>query len=68
MHRVAKYYEFGEPLKVVKIEEEKTPTPESNQVLLGMEAACLHLADVYRVTAILQNPTTRFMFYKCIKK
>ena len=52
MNRVAKYYEFGDPLKVVKIEEEKSPVPKNNQVLLGMEAACLHLADVYRVTGV----------------
>ena len=52
MNRVARYHSFGPPLEVIRIEEEQSPTPAPGEVVLGMEAACLHLADVYRVTGI----------------
>ena len=52
MNRIARYHSFGPPLEVIRIEEEQSPTPAPGEVVLGMEAACLHLADVYRVTGI----------------
>lgn len=50
MARVGWYAEFGRPQEVVVINDEETGAPASNEVVLGMEAVCLHIADVYRVT------------------
>lgn len=50
MGRVGWYQEFGRPRDVVVLKEEATGTPAPHEVVLGMEAVCLHIADVYRVT------------------
>ena len=45
--RVARYTHIGEPVKVIEIVDEPTPDPEANEVTIRMEAAPIHLADLY---------------------
>jgi len=50
--RVARYEAFGRPSDVVEIKDQDTGPPGPNEVVIGMEAVCLHIADVYRVTGV----------------
>ncbi len=52
MARVTWYGAFGKPRDVVEIKDEDTGAPGPHDVILGMEAVCLHIADVYRVTGV----------------
>jgi len=52
MPRLARYDAFGDPREVVKIVDEDSGQLGPHDVLLGMEAACLHIADIYRITGV----------------
>ncbi len=52
MPRLARYDSFGDPLEVVRIVDEDTGPLGPHDVLLGMEAVCLHIADIYRITGV----------------
>lgn len=45
--RVARYGRIGEPVDVIEIVEEATPAPGPGEVSISMEAAPIHLADLY---------------------
>ncbi len=45
--RVARYTQRGEPVNVIEIVEEATPDPGPHEVTIRMEAAPIHLADLY---------------------
>jgi mitochondrial enoyl-[acyl-carrier protein] reductase / trans-2-enoyl-CoA reductase len=52
MPRRAYYSAFGAPQDVLQIIEDEREALGAHDVLLGMEAACLHIADIYRVTGV----------------
>ena len=52
MARLARYDAFGTPQDVVNIIDEDSGPLGPHDVLLGMEAACLHIADIYRITGV----------------
>lgn len=52
MARLAWYDAFGKPSDVLTLKDEETGAPGPHDVVLGMEAVCLHIADVYRVTGV----------------
>ncbi|MEQ8247959.1 MAG: zinc-dependent alcohol dehydrogenase family protein [Alphaproteobacteria bacterium] len=52
MPRRAYYDTFGAPQDVIQIVEDEREAMGAHDVLLGMEAACLHIADIYRVTGV----------------
>ena len=45
--RVASYSRIGEPSEVIEINEQPTPAPKAGEVSIRMEAAPIHLADLY---------------------
>ncbi|MGB1875701.1 MAG: zinc-dependent alcohol dehydrogenase family protein [Rhodospirillaceae bacterium] len=45
--RVARYTRNGDPSTVIEIVEEETPAPQAGEVTIRMEAAPIHLADLY---------------------
>ena len=45
--RIARYTQIGEPVNVIEIVEEATPDPGSHEVSIRLEAAPIHLADLY---------------------
>ena len=52
MARLARYDAFGDPQDVVNIIDAGSGPLGPHDVLLGMEAACLHIADIYRITGV----------------
>ncbi len=52
MPRRAHYGAFGNPQDVIQIIEDDREALGPHDVLLGVEAACLHIADIYRVTGV----------------
>lgn len=45
--RVTRYTQHGEPSDVITLVDEATPDPEADEVTIRMEAAPVHLADLY---------------------
>lgn len=45
--KVARYTRIGTPHDVIEIVDEDTPVPQSDEVTIRMEAAPIHLADLY---------------------
>lgn len=45
--RVARYTQHGEPSDVITLVDEETPVPGAGEVTIRMEAAPVHLADLY---------------------
>jgi trans-2-enoyl-CoA reductase len=45
--RVARYTRIGEPSDVIEVVDEPTPDPRVGEVSIRMEAAPIHLADLY---------------------
>ncbi len=49
-YRRLRQTEYGEPAQVLFIEELPDPVPEAGEVVIRMEAAALHIADLYHTT------------------
>lgn len=49
MSRVAQFAAYGEPASVIELVDEDYGAPGPGEVLIGMEAACLHIADLKRM-------------------
>jgi NADPH:quinone reductase-like Zn-dependent oxidoreductase len=44
--KAAQYTRHGEPRDVIEVIDEETPAPGPGEALLGIEAVCLHIADL----------------------
>ena len=42
-------FDHGEPSKVVNILDLEEPTPKVDEIVIKMEAAAIHLADIKRI-------------------
>ena len=49
-YRRLRQTQYGEPAEVLFIEELPDPVPEAGEVVIRMEAAALHIADLYHTT------------------